>query len=361
MRRRLTAVTMADIHPIKTPAETALAEAFERAARRLPGTDAIASCATRLSSVSSSAGLPHRRVEDWKYTDLRSLMREARPLAPAPDERARQGRAPSEVLRDHAHLRLTLVDGTFAPSLSDVGLLPAGVRVVALPRRWPRGSDRSSERLGLLAPDNAALALNAAFMTDGIVLAVEPGVDVRLPVLLQRPYRRARAQATYTALLVVLGRGRLDDPRRYAMRGRTARRIQTNAAHRGRISATGAGSSRVSVQAESARALHLSTLVASLGARRRLSTLHAWLAARRVARNQLFVTLRGRGAHARAQRRDDARRHGAMPIRRSSSTMPCRGGESRELFQAVLDGEARRASSKARSSCSPRRRRPTAG
>jgi Fe-S cluster assembly protein SufD len=26
-------------------------------------------------------GLPHRRIEDWKYTDLRALMREVLPLA----------------------------------------------------------------------------------------------------------------------------------------------------------------------------------------------------------------------------------------------------------------------------------------
>ena len=26
-------------------------------------------------------GLPHRRIEDWKYTDLRMLMRDVLPLA----------------------------------------------------------------------------------------------------------------------------------------------------------------------------------------------------------------------------------------------------------------------------------------
>ncbi len=33
-------------------------------------------------------GLPHRRIEDWKYTDLRALMREVAPLAAAPDQAA---------------------------------------------------------------------------------------------------------------------------------------------------------------------------------------------------------------------------------------------------------------------------------
>ena len=34
-------------------------------------------------------GLPHRRVEEWKYTDLRALMREAAPLAAPPDAAAK--------------------------------------------------------------------------------------------------------------------------------------------------------------------------------------------------------------------------------------------------------------------------------
>ena len=33
-------------------------------------------------------GLPSRRIEDWKYTDLRVLMREVLPLATAPDAAA---------------------------------------------------------------------------------------------------------------------------------------------------------------------------------------------------------------------------------------------------------------------------------
>ena len=42
-------------------------------------------------------GLPHRRIEEWKYTDLRALMREAKPLAGGAGRRrqgARQGCRP---------------------------------------------------------------------------------------------------------------------------------------------------------------------------------------------------------------------------------------------------------------------------
>ena len=66
------------------------------------------------------AGLPHRRIEDWKYTDLRALMREVLPLAAAPDAAALK-RAEA-ALKPHAIdgvRRLVLVDGVFAPELSD--------------------------------------------------------------------------------------------------------------------------------------------------------------------------------------------------------------------------------------------------
>ena len=49
------------------------------------------------------AGLPHRRIEEWKYTDLRALMREVLPLAPAPDAAA--------LKRARAALKPIAVDG----------------------------------------------------------------------------------------------------------------------------------------------------------------------------------------------------------------------------------------------------------
>ena len=79
----------AEIHPIKTAAEAALAESFAGARRALPGTGAIAALRDDAFRRFESDGLPHRRVEEWKYTDLRALMREARPLASPPDAAAK--------------------------------------------------------------------------------------------------------------------------------------------------------------------------------------------------------------------------------------------------------------------------------
>jgi len=52
---------------------------------RLPGAGKVADSRRQAFEAWERAGLPHRRIEDWKYTDLRVLMREVLPLAAAPD------------------------------------------------------------------------------------------------------------------------------------------------------------------------------------------------------------------------------------------------------------------------------------
>src|SRR5438270_10028570 len=76
----------AEIRQIRTAAESALAAHFDAAKGSLPGTVAVAALRENAFHRFESDGLPSRRVEEWKYTDLRALMREARPLArpPAP-------------------------------------------------------------------------------------------------------------------------------------------------------------------------------------------------------------------------------------------------------------------------------------
>src|SRR6478752_5666585 len=80
---------MADVKVIKTAAETALAHAYAQVRTRLPGDGAIAAQRAAAFDVFAREGLPHRRVEEWKYTDLRALMRDAKPLAIVPDAAAK--------------------------------------------------------------------------------------------------------------------------------------------------------------------------------------------------------------------------------------------------------------------------------
>src|SRR6516225_7182675 len=78
----------AEVRPIKTAAESALSAHFAAAKCALPGAGAIAALRQEAFGRFEQAGLPSRRVEEWKYTDLRALMRDALPLAPPSDATA---------------------------------------------------------------------------------------------------------------------------------------------------------------------------------------------------------------------------------------------------------------------------------
>src|ERR1700758_2120778 len=109
----------AEVRPIKTVAEQGLAEAF--AARKAAlARDPLAAQREAAFRRFAAEGLPHRRVEDWKYTDLRALMREAKPLAGPPDaaDKAR-AKAAGRWLSDLECRRLVFVDGAFVAELSD--------------------------------------------------------------------------------------------------------------------------------------------------------------------------------------------------------------------------------------------------
>src|SRR5438552_14647334 len=160
----------------KTETGRALSSVFAVARDRLPGAGKVAETRREAFEAFERAGLPHRRIEEWKYTDLRALMREVLPLAPAPDAAAlkRAGAA----LKLHAIAgvrRLVLVDGVFAPKLSETADLEKGLGIRTLREALETGD--SALQAQLFAPENsdAMVALNSAMMTDGVVIEVADG------------------------------------------------------------------------------------------------------------------------------------------------------------------------------------------
>src|SRR6516164_3316890 len=120
----------ADVTPIKTAAETALADAFARRRTSLPGGRQVAARREAAFRRFERAGLPHRRVEDWKYTDLRALMREGKPLAAVPDAAAKARAKDALAMLDAIEARrIVFVDGALVPELSDLSGLEAGLTV----------------------------------------------------------------------------------------------------------------------------------------------------------------------------------------------------------------------------------------
>src|SRR4029077_17900255 len=124
----------AEVKPIRTPAEQALAAAIETARAKFSGAKPLAKLREKAAASFLESGLPHRRIEEWKYTDLRALMREAAPLAPPPDAGAIKEAKKLDPFPGIDARRLVLVNGAFVPELSDLAALEPGLTILPLAR-----------------------------------------------------------------------------------------------------------------------------------------------------------------------------------------------------------------------------------
>jgi Fe-S cluster assembly protein SufD len=197
---------MMNVALAKTETGRALTDIFAIARDRLPGKGKVAAARQQAFEAYERAGLPHRRIEDWKYTDLRVLMREVLPLAAAPDASAlkRAGAA----LKLHAIegvRRLVLVDGAFAPKLSDLANPEQGLGIRTLREVLEAGESAHAQ---LLASDStdAMVALNSAMMTDGLVIEVAGGAVLTQPLHIVHIASGAAPAAMFTRSLLRLGK-----------------------------------------------------------------------------------------------------------------------------------------------------------
>src|SRR5215210_4045841 len=123
----------AEVRVLKSPVETALAEAFASAKGKLPGGGEVARLREAAFHRFEMRGLPNRRVEEWKYTDLRAAMREAKPIAGPPDTAAKlRAKEAGALLAGIDCRRLVFVDGVFVPDISDLGALELGLTIRSL-------------------------------------------------------------------------------------------------------------------------------------------------------------------------------------------------------------------------------------
>jgi Fe-S cluster assembly protein SufD len=325
----------AEIRPIKTAAESALAANFAAAKRALPGAGAVAALREDAFARFESEGLPHRRIEEWKYTDLRALMREARPLAGVPDAATKaRARDAGAMFASIEARRIVFVDGVFTPELSDLSTLEAGLTIGSLSQALAAGDPNVTAHLGkVVATDDVAVALNTAFMGDGAVIRVAAGAALARPIHLVFVNAGAEPAAVFTRSLAVIERGARamlveshEGSGDYQVN--TALELKVgDEAHVDHVKITSAG------------ALHVSTLMAAIGAHARFNEF-LFTAGAAVVRNQLFVRFDGEGTIAgiRGASLLRGRQHADTTLVADHAVAGC---TSRETFKSVLDEEGR--------------------
>ena len=148
---------------------------FEQNLNGTRGSNLIHESRTRAFAAIEQRGFPTPADEDWKYTDLSALLREAYQIRSGRTEvSAQQIKAALPAYID-AHT-LVLVDGTYRGDLSNISGL-SGVEIVSLHqicsgsykaplRKWIETFLSQTSR----APERHFSALNAAFLRDGLVI-----------------------------------------------------------------------------------------------------------------------------------------------------------------------------------------------
>jgi len=329
----------AEIRQIRTAAEQGLADAFSRAKATLPGAGPVAALREKAFSDFEARGLPHRRVEEWKYTDLRAVMRDAKPLALPPDAGAKARATQADTLvGDIDRRRIVFVDGVFAPELSDLTDLETGLSIGSMAEALAQGDPQVAAHLGKVAAnDNVAVALNTAFMGDGAVIRIAEGIIVEHPIHLEFITAGEKPAATFTRSLVVVERGaRAMVVESYA--GPAGQDYQVNSALE-LVIADNAHVDHIKLIGEGADALHLSSLMAAVGAHARFNDFTFTVGGSTV-RNQLFLQFNGEDTIARIHGANllKGRQHADTTLVAEHAVGHC---QSRELFKSVLDDDSR--------------------
>ncbi|MBT7512446.1 MAG: Fe-S cluster assembly protein SufD [Rhodospirillaceae bacterium] len=168
-----------------TPVEAFVAD-FEAVNGLLAGNDLPWLSSLRRSGIEqfSGQGLPHAKLEAWKYTRLRPL--EDTSFRPVNDADGSAGVAsiPAVLPSDSSHPRIVFVNGTLRPDLSWLDALPDGVSIESLGQVIASDPEWVGAHLGRIGRlDGQPLtALNTAMMNCGCVIRVRRGVVVEAPI-----------------------------------------------------------------------------------------------------------------------------------------------------------------------------------
>jgi Fe-S cluster assembly protein SufD len=275
----------------------------------------------------SRAGLPTRRVESWHYSDLRAKLRQAPPLAGAP---SKLDRTFAVSLRDRASatntLKLVLIDGFFAPDLSDDFSTIPGLTVRAF------SAAQNPVELGEGVVD-ALLDLNAVFAGDGVAIEIAAGARPEKPIEILSLCGATGAQSRFSRNLLVLGAGAqatLLETRAEGVGGFGDSALFLDIGDDGRLD--------YACRCESSAPVEVQSVVTRLGARSHLRAT-ALLADAPFLRRQVYVSCRSEGAevHLSGAALLNQQNHADTTLQVLHDAPGCL---SRETFKYVLADES---------------------
>ena len=230
-------------------------------------------------------GFPSRRSENWRYLDLQPL--EKQPMLPVTPGVLTD--IPSELGFDGSWVQLKLVDGNVV--LGFVPHVPLGIWVGSTKQALLERPDLV-RTISVGDKDRPFAALNAAFFTDGLVIDIAPGAALDRPI--EIIHYASKTGSSHTRSLINLGAGsRVTVIETYAGSGKYWR----NDVATWRLG-EGASLTRIALLEESADAVHLGVIAATLGAKAKLDGFLLLLGGGTV-RHEANITIAGDKAECR--------------------------------------------------------------
>ncbi|NKB67122.1 MAG: Fe-S cluster assembly protein SufD [Candidatus Latescibacteria bacterium] len=131
-----------------------------------------------------SLGFPTPKNESWNYTNLARLNRTNWRPAPVPTTAPTLTQLEPLLAKELDGVRLVFVNGHFAPDLSAMDQLPAGVLATDLPGALQDHPELVEPHLGTYASSqqHSLVALNTAFLQDGAFIHIPSGTIVERPL-----------------------------------------------------------------------------------------------------------------------------------------------------------------------------------
>jgi Fe-S cluster assembly protein SufD len=324
----------AEVKMMRTAAETQYSDALAS----LPAVDAIRPLREKALRLFSEKGLPHRRVEEWKYTDLRVLMREMAPLAGKPDASAIAEAKKNGVLTNIGAREITFVNGAFVAELSSLKGLEKGLSISTLSDALVNDAMLPQLLAGLNPSKyDAVFALNTAALNEGVVIEVAPGAQITKPIHIRHIVTGTSPVSVFGRVVVKAGK-KSQATILQSHSGPDAVAYQTNTVLQLSV-ADDAELDVVRAQVEGDKAIHLSMMIAAAGSQSRVRSFTLTTGAS-VSRHTVPFAFAGRDIRASISGATLLRnkQHADMTLE-VDHALP--GGESRELFKTVLDDETR--------------------
>lgn len=324
-----------------SPAEQRFLDLYNDVAERLPGNQSADVRAWRDEAVRAflTLGLPHRRVEEWKYTDLRVLMQEVYPLAGLNPQAMVDVSLASAIGPELAALdtySAVFVNGRYRADLSTI-TEAKGVSFLSS-REALSDAEPAGKAVAVFQPveGDVVSALGAAFATDGAMIAIEAGAVLDKPLHLVFITAGDSPVATGLQNAVRLGEGA------------QATIIET---HASLLPSQSFAVNHVEIGPDAhlrhvrlnfgkgQGVKHLSTIAAKLGKGSQYDPLQVTIGGA-LTRAQAYIRYDGEGGrcHFTGASMLRGQEHSDMTLLVDHAVPEC---ESRELAKAVLDGRAR--------------------